>query len=150
MTETIFARGHRNVLATHKTTLEITKNPWLSRNGDCIIAVSADKALDDLSFEFKEKLKKNAKLNILIQAGEIVESVNASGNPWLMLTHPTDIVVRKSQHICSRTLANQADKAACDLSRNLVEKLKNPEQEVKITLEIENTLRTSNRKTGST
>ncbi len=150
MTETIFARGHRNVLATHKTTLEITKNPWLSRNGDCVIAVSADKTLDDLSFEFKERLKKNAKLSILIQAGEAVERINASGSPRLILTHPTDIVVRKSEYICSRTLANQADKAACDLSRNLVEKLKNHEQEVKIVLNIENTLRKSNRKTGST
>jgi len=150
MTETIFARGHRNVLATHKTTLEITKNPRLSRSGDCVIAVSADKALEDLSFEFKEELKKNAELTVLIQAGEIVEKINASGSPRLVLTHPTDIVVRKSEYICNRTLANHADKAACDLSRKLVEKLKNPEQTVKITLNIEDVLRTVNRKTDST
>jgi len=147
MTETIFARGHRNVLATHKTTLEITKNPWLSRNGDCVIAVSADKALDDLSFEFKEKLKRNAELTILIQAEGIIERINASGSSRLILTHPTDIVVRKSEYVCNRTLANHADKAACDLSRKLIEKLKNPEQTVKITLSIEDALRKPNKKT---
>jgi len=31
-------------------------------------------------------------------------------------------------------LAIRADKAACDLSRELIEKLKNPQQKVKITL----------------
>jgi hypothetical protein len=36
----------------------------------------------------------------------------------------------------NRTLAVQADKAALDLSRDLVEKLKNPKQKVKITLEV--------------
>ena len=43
------------------------------------------------------------------------------------MSHPTDMVVRKSGYICGRTLAINADKAACDLSRALVEKLKNPE-----------------------
>jgi hypothetical protein len=33
-------------------------------------------------------------------------------------------------------LAIQADKAACDLSRRLVEKLENPKQKVKITLTV--------------
>jgi hypothetical protein len=53
-----------------------------------------------------------------------------------VLTHPTDVVVRKSDYFCSRTLAVRADKAASDLSRELVEKLKNPKQETKITLTV--------------
>jgi len=52
------------------------------------------------------------------------------------LTHPTDMIIRKSNYICSRTLAIQAGKAACDLSRKLVEKLKNPKQKVKITMNV--------------
>jgi len=63
--------------------------------------------------------------------------VKAFGSSRLILSHPTDIVVRKSDFICHRTLAVKADKAACDLSRALVEKLKNPEQVVKITLTVE-------------
>ena len=133
--ETIVGYGHKNVQATHKTTLEITKDKHLSKKGDCIVTVAADKALTDLNTEFKGKLRKpHAKLIILIEAGGIIEQVNAYGSPQLILTHPTDMVVRKSDYVCSRTLAVHADKAAQDLSKALVEKLKNPEQKVKITL----------------
>ncbi len=135
--EVIFARGHENVLATHKTTFEITKEALLSEKGDCIIAVSADKALADLSFKFKDWLKReNAKISILIEADNIKEAVSAFGSPKLILSHSTDMVVRKSSYVCDRTLAVKADKAACDLSRKLVEKLRNPRQKVKITLTV--------------
>lgn len=137
ITEVILASGHKNVLATHETTLEITKKNQLSKRGDCIVAVAAQKALANLSSEFKESLrKKNAKITITIAIGEVVETVNAFGNPKLILTHPNDMIVRKSDYICDRTLAIRADKAACDLSRNLVEKLKNPKQKVKISLTV--------------
>jgi len=136
-TEIIFAFGHNSIQATHKSTLEITKEAELSKRGDCIIAVSADKAMADLSSEFKENLRKeNAKITMLIEAGDIVEVVNALGSSRLILTHPTDMVVRKSNYICSRTLAIQVDKAACDLTRNLVKQLGNPKQKVKITLTV--------------
>jgi len=76
-------------------------------------------------------------MTMLIEAGGIVEAVNAFGSPRLILKHPTDIVVRKSSYVCNRTLAIKADKAACDLSRKLVERLKDPKQKVKITLTVE-------------
>ncbi len=133
--EVIFGYGHKNIQATHTTTLEITKDTHLSKKGDCIVAVAADKALADLSAEFKEKLRKpHAKLTIIIEAGGIIERVTAHSSPQLILTHPMDMVVRKSDYVCSRTLAVHADKAAWDLSRDLVEKLRNPQQKVKITL----------------
>ena len=134
-TEAIVGYGHKNIQATHKTTLEFTKDKHLSKKGDCIVAVAADKALADLSAEFKENLRKpHAKLIILIEAGEIIEQVNAYGSPRLILTHPTDMVIRKSDYVCSRTLAVHVDKAAQDLSKAIVEKLRNPQQKVKITL----------------
>lgn len=138
ITETILAYGHENIQATHRSTFEITKDARLSEKGDCVIAVSADKSMADLSPEFKKKLRKeNAKVLILIETEEEAEVVNASGSQRLILTHPTDIVVRKSGYICSRTLAIQADKAACDFSRKFIERLRNPEQRVKITLTVE-------------
>jgi hypothetical protein len=138
ITETIFAYGHRNIQVTHKSTLEITKEKQLSKKGDCIIAASANKAIADLSPEFKESLrKKNAKMTMLIEAGGIVEVVNAFGSRRLVLAHPTDVVVRKSSYVCNRTLAIKADKAAWDLSRKLAERLRNPKQKVKITLTVE-------------
>jgi hypothetical protein len=135
--EIILARGHRNILATHRTTLEITKDHNLSKRGDCIVAVSADKAINDMSPEFKENLRRNqAKILIIIKAGEAVDTVIASGSSKLILSHPLNIVIRISDYICSRTLAIEADKAACNLSRRLVEKLKDPKQQVKIKLRV--------------
>jgi hypothetical protein len=134
-TEIITAYGHENIQATHKTTLEITKDKHLTRNGDCIIAVAANKSLADLSPKFKEELRrKNAILTIRIEAEGVVEEIKASGSSHLILTHPTEIVVRKSDYISNRTLAIRADKTSYDLSKRLVDKLKNPNQKVKITL----------------
>lgn len=136
-TEGILANGHTNIQATHRTTLEITGDADLSKNGDCIIAVSASKALTDLDPKFKKLLQReNAELTILIQAGEVAEVVNAFGSSRLTLTHQRDMVIRKSGYICKRTLAIKADKAALGLSRKLVNKLKDPKQEVKITLTV--------------
>jgi len=137
ITETIFAYGHKNIQATHESTLEITKDAQLSKKGDCVIAVLANKAVADLSLEFMESLRReNAKMTMLIEVGETTEVVNAFGSLQLILTHPTDMIVRKSSYICSRTLAIKADKAACDLSRRLVEKLRNSKQKVKVTLAV--------------
>jgi hypothetical protein len=138
VSETILARGHSNILATHGTTFEITKESELSKRGDCIIAVAADKALTDLSLKFKESVhRENAKITVSIEAGNTTETINAFGDPQLILTHPTDIVVRKSNYICNRTLAIKADKSAADFQRKLVEKLRIPEQEVKIVFTVE-------------
>jgi hypothetical protein len=115
-----------------------TKEKSLSKNGDCIVAVAADKATRDLSAEFKDKLRQpNAKLTILIAADGLKQQITASGSPKLILTHPTDMVVRKSDYISDRTLAIHADKASSDLPRPFIEKLRNPKQQVKITLSVE-------------
>lgn len=138
ITENILAHGHENIQATHRSTFEITKDARLSKKGDCVIAVSADKSVADLSPEFKENLRReNTRIIILIETEEEAEVVSAFGSRRLTLTHPTDIVVRKGGYICSRTLAIRADKAACDFSRNFIEKLRNPKQRVKITLTVE-------------
>lgn len=137
VSETIVAFGHENVRATHRATLEFTKDTYLSRAGDCIIAVNADKSLLELDEIFKEKLRASkARLTITIEVDGIIEQVNAYGSPNLTLTHPSDMVVRKSDHVDGRTLAVGADKAAKDLSRQLVEKLRNPRQKAKITLTV--------------
>lgn len=136
--EVIHAFGHPNIRSTHPTTLMTTKERHLTAKGDCIIAVGADKAVADLSLEFKEILRKpNAKLTVKIEVDDSVETVNAYGAPELTLSHPNDLVIRKSEFISNRTLAVKADKASCDLSRAMVEKLKTPKQQVTLTLIVE-------------
>jgi hypothetical protein len=137
ITETILACGHENIQAKHKTTLEITKENKLSKRGDCIIAVSASKAITDLNSEFKKILRReDARVTVLIEVEGIKEVIQAFGSPKLILTHPRDIVIRKSNYICNRTLAIHADKAAYDLSRSFVRKLQNPRQTINITLTV--------------
>ena len=131
------ARGHENIEATHKTTFEVTKETTLTKQGDCIIAVESTKAAADLPFEFKEAARKEgAQITVTIEAGELKEVVKAKGSPQLQFMHPTDLVVRKSGYVCGRTLAIGADKAANDFSRELVEKLKDPSQEITVTLAV--------------
>lgn len=138
ITEVIFGYGHGNVQATHHATVEFTKDTYLSKNGDCILVVSADKGLADLSNGLKSALKQpNAKLTVKIEAGGICEELHAEGSHHLILSHNQEMVIRKSDYVSERTLAVRADKAAKDLSRELVEKLKNPKQRVKITLTVQ-------------
>jgi len=134
----ISAHGHENIQATHEATFEITKEPTLTKRGDCVIVVEATKGADDLPLEFKEAArKKSAQITITIEAGKLKEIVRAKGSPQLLFTHPTDLVVRKSDYVCGRTLAIRADKAASDLSRKLVEKIQDLNQKIRITLAVE-------------
>lgn len=135
LVEQILAFGHENVLATHPTTLMITKDKKLSKQGDCIIAVAADKAVSDLNSEIKQKLcNDNTKIEMLIEVDGLVEQVTAHGSADLDFSNDVDIVVRKSVFVSDRTLAIKADKAAADLSRIFIERLRDPKQQVKITL----------------
>jgi len=133
----IFACGHENIQATHGTTFEITKEPALTKRGGCIIAVGATKGAADLPLGFREAARsEDAQMTITIEAGELKEVVKAKGNPRLLFTHPTDLVVRKSNYICGRTLAIRADKAASDFSRKLIEKIRDSNQKIRITLAV--------------
>ena len=138
VTEMLEAYGHSNVRAAHRTTFEFTKDPHLTLRGDCVIAVKASKGAVDLSSEFKELArKKDSKIAVTISAGGVKETAVGYGDPKLLLTHPTDLVARKSDFVCGRTLMLHSNKAACDFSYNLIKALQNPNQKVKIALTVE-------------
>lgn len=133
-----FAHGHENVISTHMTTFEVTKERTLSKRGNCIVAVGATIGAIDLPVEFKKAARnKDTTITITIEADTLKEKVKAKGSLKLSFSHITDLVVRKGDYICGRTLAINADKASVDFSRDLIKKLKNPKQKVKITLEAE-------------
>lgn len=135
--EFITARGHPLITAKHRTTLMFTEDREVGFKGDCIVGVLADKGVAGLHEEMKLALKSGAAVKITIEAGGEMEEVRALGRPSLTLTHPKDLVIRKSRFTCDRTLAVGADKAAMDLSRALVAKLRDPSSIVKVTIEIE-------------
>jgi len=136
--EVIHAWGHPNIQASHPTTIMLTKERMVTQKGDCIVAVDADKSVADLSPEFKRALNQpNAKVTIELEVDGQVGQITAYGSPDLTLSHPNDLVIRKSEFTSDRTLAVKADKSSGELSRSVVEKLRNPKQQVTMTLTVE-------------
>jgi len=124
--------GHPNVSARHKTTLEFTRDNYLTPTGDCIVAINADRCFHDFAPGFLDLLRSNgSRLEIIIECNGVRDKVSARGDKSLTLKHQDDMVVRKSSYLCDRTLAVKADKAASDLSRELVTELRKGD-EVKI------------------
>ncbi|MGC9147920.1 MAG: DUF371 domain-containing protein [Sulfolobales archaeon] len=118
------ARGHSNITARHKTTLEITKESYVTKKGDCIIAIESEKSVKDLRSEIKESIKRGWFISLVIKAGNLVDYVMGLGDPRLSLEDPIRIVVRKSNYIDQKTLMIKANKAASDLNRDLVKNLR--------------------------
>ena len=77
-------------------------------------------------------LRKKRKTLLLLNIDGIHFEILAKGTLNLPLTNNKEIVIRKSDYICDRTLAIKANKAACDLSSDLVKKLRDPKKRVKI------------------
>ena len=134
--ERVIAWGHGNVLSLHETTIEVTMEPDLTKRGDCIIGVSADAGLLDLSDDFKDSARdQNTKIRVTFRAGDQTETVVGRGHPDLTFTHKTDMVIRKSDFVCDRTLMIHADKSSAMLDRKLINLLKDKNQ--KLVMEIE-------------
>ena len=124
----IMAKGHENVLSLHKSTFEITKDKDLSLSGDCIIGLDIDKSMEDFPDEFKEKLANDdTEVIVELRTPNASDTIEGYGHHDLTLSHPTDIVCRKSTFVCSRTLMIKSNKAAIDLNRDLIKDLANGE-----------------------
>ena len=132
----IQAKGHENVTSQHKSTFEITKDPELSLSGDCIVGVDMDKTMLDFPQDFKDMIAdSNTKIIVDLKTENGHDEIIGYGHEDLTLTHPTDIVIRKSDFTCSRTLMINADKAARDLDEQLIEDLKN-EKIMEVTIKL--------------
>ena len=132
------AYGHKNILATHKTTLEFTKDNELSLKGDCIVGVKAD-------FELKEikqfiKNSNNKKISITIKTiskikkyKKIQETIIAEINP--NFDDDREFVIRKTDFVSERTFAIKANKAAFDLNKDLINYLMKKKNKTAVIIE---------------
>ena len=119
-----FARGHPNVTSKHRTTFEVTKDPEMTLKGDCIIGVSSEASMEDLPAKLRNAMKKeDTVIKVMLETENAHDEIRGYGHPELTLDHPTDMVCRKSEFRCSRTLMIKADKAACDLKKSLIDDL---------------------------
>ncbi|MGI0081727.1 MAG: DUF371 domain-containing protein [Nitrosopumilaceae archaeon] len=120
--------GHENIRSLHKKTIEITTEPELTLNGDCIIGVNASCGCNDIPEKMKTLLR-NSKSDVLftIRVKELSFKVKGKGRGELILTNPHDIIIRKSSFICPRTLAICCDKASDAIPRQIVKILQSPD-----------------------
>ena len=136
--EKIEAWSHHNITAKNTSTFEITKENHLTKRGDCIICVRSSKGASDLSEGFKCLGRmKDARITITFRLNHFKETAIGRGSPRLTFKHPTDLVARKSNYACDRTLMIATNKAAVDFSKAFLQYLKKPHQKINIVLTVE-------------
>ncbi|RLG43070.1 MAG: DUF371 domain-containing protein [Thermoproteota archaeon] len=124
------ARGHPNVRARHRTTMEVTRDDYLTERGDCILAIEADAACSDVPDWLREHLRSGGWVLIELEVetegggGGEAFSFRARGDPRLTLASDRSIVIRRSSYVDDRTLAVLAEAAAADVPRSMVRALR--------------------------
>ncbi len=122
---TFRAFGHENVVGKHKSTVEITSENFLTREGTCIIGIQATQTLADLDSAIKKlAVLETTKIVLVMEVNGIIEQVTGTGGPGLTYSDSVSMVARTSSYQCGRTLMVHADKAASDLSEEFVNNLK--------------------------
>ncbi len=116
--------GHPNIRSLHTKTIEITKDEHLTPRGDCIIGVKANKACADLDESFKHRLRSNSSVvKIEIIVGDESFLITGKGDERLSMLNSHDIVIRKTNFVCPRTVSVRCDKASLELPRKMVKML---------------------------
>lgn len=119
--------GHANIRSLHKNTIEITKESTLTTSGDCIIGVKAKYGCNEIPKKIKEKLQDpNSKVVFSIIVNDYIFEIKGTGHQDLVFSDPNDIVIRKSNYVCPRTLAVNCNKASDSIPRKLIQMLQDP------------------------
>jgi uncharacterized protein len=122
--EIIHCHGHPLVIGNHPTTFEVTREEHLTKNGNCIIGISADKGCAGLSIAFKRVLANDdAVLTTRLSSGDVTFEVKSHGSSRFTLDHPTDMVWRRSSFVCGRTIGILSNHVAADLPKALIANL---------------------------
>lgn len=121
---TVTASGHEHVTATHASTWEVTTDDYLTPAGDCILAIEADFAPDEVPRDFVDACRDpGAEITARFEAAGHVDVVTGEGHPDLEYTNERGFVGRTSEYVDDRTVMVNADKSATDLDRDLVDAL---------------------------
>jgi hypothetical protein len=101
------------------------------------VGICSEKGLSDFDSEFK-KLAKSEKAQIICKIiwDNKMEIIKGKGHPKLTFQDPNDIVIRKSNYICDRTLMIKSNKASIDLDDELINKLKIGSTRIKVICEV--------------
>lgn len=122
--EIIYCRGHPLVLGNHPTTFEVTREDHLTKYGNCIIGIAADKGCNGLSPVFKRILSHDdSVLFTRLSCDGVTVEVKSKGSSLFTLDHPTDIVWRRSPFVCGRTIGINSDHVSVTLPKALIANL---------------------------
>lgn len=136
-TEVVTSRGHEHVSGAHESTFEVTSDDFLTPAGDCILGIEADEVPAAFDDAFVEACQDgDAAITIELETATHSDRVEASGHPDLTFDSDRSMVVRTSDYVDERTVAVEADKAATDIERDLVDALANGE-ELTVTLHVD-------------
>ena len=134
--ESITAKGHPLIQCTHTTTIELTKDTYLTKNGTCILGLEASKACYDLNQPLKKKIIDGEKITVIIKAGDVIDSFYGFGDKNLTFLSKKDIVFRKSDFICDRTILIKCSKSSSELDRNIIKNLTNSKERFSIIFKV--------------
>jgi len=120
--------GHENVRSLHPKSIEITTDSDLTVNGDCIVGVGASCGCLGIPDEMKMLLQKpQSEVTCTILVGDLSYKITGRGSEKLTLKNPHDIVIRKSNFTCPRTLSIGCDTASNSIPRQMIKALQNPD-----------------------
>jgi hypothetical protein len=122
-----YARGHPNLRAAHRTTLEFTKSSELTVKGDCIVGVSSDFG------GVRDFVKGGNIFNMEIKCNGRTFTLTARANPDF--DDDEEMVIRMGDFLSPRTLGTDSDKAACHIPREMVKLMQNPDAVIEVNLE---------------
>ncbi|MBS3125249.1 DUF371 domain-containing protein [Candidatus Woesearchaeota archaeon] len=124
--------GHKNIAALHPTTLEFTKEHYLSERGDCILGVDAEYDAEQLKRFARDYAGQQATLTI--SASGVQDTVQFIVNGGF--DHPEEFVIRMGMYDDRRTLGIRANKAAKHIARTLITALTQPSAHGHATLSV--------------
>ena len=134
--DTITAKSHPLIQCTHTTTIELTKDTYLTKKGTCILGIEASKACYDLNHLLKKKIIDGEKISVIIKAGDNIDSFYGFGDKNLTLLSKKDIVFRKSDFICDRTILIKCSKSSTELDRKIIKNLTNSKERFSIIFKV--------------
>lgn len=128
--------GHSNVIGNHRTTLEITTEDYLTRQGTCIIGIKGEVSLRDLDPEIKALARlPDTRITLTLEVEGEIQQVQGWGSDGLVYSDGISMVARTSSFECGRTLMIRANKAAMHLDRDFVERLRDEAVRINCRLE---------------
>lgn len=120
-----WCRGHPDIRGSHHKSLEFTRQATISARATCVLGVSADAGLGELT-GFRGPVA------ITVEAGTSRDVVHAVANP--AFEPGESAVIRTSRHASRETLAVAADKGADGLDPDLIIELADAATTVRVTV----------------